>query len=241
MKSECGDVRLLLPGYALGALEARERRQVAAHLAGCDACAAELAEFDRVRDGLLYALPPVPPPARVRARLIARTAARPRRLGWEWLMRPAAGLALLALLALNVAAFISLRGLLSEQQALGRQLRDQQTALALVTYPTTKVARVWGDTGYGTLVYDPVQSVAVLNAWGLKPLAGGQTYQAWLIGAAGDRISGGTFQVQEAARFTTLVINAPGPLNQFVGLGVTIEPTGGSPAPTGPRVLSAEF
>ena len=58
--------------YALGALEGDEAREFEEHLArGCEACAAELREFDAVAADLGLAAPEAEPPAGVRARLLA--------------------------------------------------------------------------------------------------------------------------------------------------------------------------
>ena len=58
--------------YALGALEGDEAREFEEHLlAGCEACAAELREFEAVSDDLALAAPEAEPPAGVRARLLA--------------------------------------------------------------------------------------------------------------------------------------------------------------------------
>jgi anti-sigma factor ChrR (cupin superfamily) len=58
--------------YALGALEGDEAREFEEHLAaGCEACAAELREFETVAGDLGTAAPAAEPPAGVRARLLA--------------------------------------------------------------------------------------------------------------------------------------------------------------------------
>ena len=58
--------------YALGALEGDEAREFEEHLAaGCDACAAELREFEGVAEYLGLAAPEAEPPAGARARLLA--------------------------------------------------------------------------------------------------------------------------------------------------------------------------
>jgi anti-sigma factor ChrR (cupin superfamily) len=63
-------------GYALGALEAEEARAFEAHVEeGCDACAAELREFESVVGSLGLAAPDAEPPGDARARLLERLAA----------------------------------------------------------------------------------------------------------------------------------------------------------------------
>ena len=62
--------------YALGALEAGEARDFERHLAeGCEACAAELRDFERVAAQLALDSAPVPPPAAAREKLLSRVAA----------------------------------------------------------------------------------------------------------------------------------------------------------------------
>jgi anti-sigma-K factor RskA len=135
----------------------------------------------------------------------------------------------------------SLDQLTAAQSRLSEDLQANQTAVALVSYPTSEAVRVVGDHAYGTFVYDPGLRVAVLYAWGLDPLPGGETYQAWLIDPSGGRSNAGVFQAAEGGRFTVFIVSASSPLQDFSGLGVTIEPPGGSPGPTGPRVLAADF
>ena len=58
--------------YALGALGGDEAREFEGHLAGgCEACAAELREFEAVARDLCLAVPEAEPPAAVRGRLLA--------------------------------------------------------------------------------------------------------------------------------------------------------------------------
>jgi anti-sigma factor ChrR (cupin superfamily) len=57
--------------YALGTLDAAEARDFEQHVAaGCEACAAELREFEDVVAQLAFIAPPATPPASVRARLL---------------------------------------------------------------------------------------------------------------------------------------------------------------------------
>jgi len=65
-------LRDLLPALSLGALDADERREVAAHVSTCAECAAELAALERVVDGIGLEAAPVTPPAALRGKVLAR-------------------------------------------------------------------------------------------------------------------------------------------------------------------------
>jgi anti-sigma-K factor RskA len=63
-------------------------------------------------------------------------------------------------------------------------------------------------------------------------------YQVWLIDD-GKRTSGGVFSVNDQG-YGVLLITAEYPLDSYDGFGITIEPTGGSPGPTGKKVLGTD-
>jgi anti-sigma-K factor RskA len=63
----------------------------------------------------------------------------------------------------------------------------------------------------------------------------------WLISPSGDRVSAGTFRPENGWSYTAQSILAEQDLSQFTGLGVTVEPAGGSPKPTGPRLFKVDF
>ena len=79
----------------------------------------------------------------------------------------------------------------------------------------------------GTLVVD-----------GLPTLGEEQQYQLWLI-VDGQRDSGAVFSVNLEG-YRGQQIEAPRPLRDYGAFGVTIEPAGGSPGPTGQRVLASD-
>ncbi|MEW6566842.1 MAG: anti-sigma factor [Chloroflexota bacterium] len=245
MRDECAEFEPLLAGYSLEALDSEERARVEAHLNSCPHCSASLREFEAVAEGLLHAARRRSPPARLRRRLLAliespvsRGAVGER--GRASLRRWVIVAGLVGLLALNLTTWWQVTQLQRTQEALLARL-DNQTALALVAYPSTERAAVEGEGAGGTLLYDPERTAAVLFAWGLHPLADDQAYQAWLIRPDGERVSGGLFRVDEGAAFTSFVLLSSIPLGEYDRLGVTIEPAAGSPEPTGPRVLWADF
>lgn len=249
MKDECKQVYPLLAGYALEALDPDEQRLVDAHLASCEACQAVLEDYQQISDGLVETAVPVPPPARLRARVLGAAASsfEPRR--WHgirniFLSQRAAvvGAAVILLLAVvNITMLVNTQKMMQDYQALNQQFEASQTALALLAYPESQISVIDDASYYGTLVYDPQGQVAVLNIWGLAPLPEGQDYQVWLIEPDQTRISGGVFQVGDAQAYTTFIIQSPTPIGGFTGIGITIEPDGGSPGPTGPRVFGTKL
>jgi anti-sigma-K factor RskA len=80
--------------------------------------------------------------------------------------------------------------------------------------------------------------VAVLWAEDLPPLPASQSYQLWLIYADGTRDSGAVFSVP-ADGSATVVVVAPKPFSAYARFGISVEPAGGSPAPTGPAALAS--
>lgn len=86
----------------------------------------------------------------------------------------------------------------------------------------------------GSFHVGPQSSVLVLR--GLAPLPKDQTYELWLIPSDGAPVPSGLVEVDEqgAATFTVSMADLP---TDFAAIGVSIEPAGGSPQPTGPIVL----
>lgn len=66
------ELRDLLPAYALGALDADDHRDVAAHVATCAECTAELASLERVVTNIGLDAEPVTPPASLKGRVLDR-------------------------------------------------------------------------------------------------------------------------------------------------------------------------
>jgi len=245
MNANCQPFHDLLPAYALKALDPDEVRMLETHLQACPDCQASLEEYRAVSDGMLFALPPKAPPPRVRARLIARLAAAKApapstRRAWP-IWQLVGGLALVVLLALNVSTLSQLQALQRQQMSLTQQLQTSQTALALVAYPEGQTLAVTGQQATGTLVLNSELKSGVLFAWGLQTLDAAHTYQVWLIQPDGRRVSGGLFRPEPSQLFVSVIIPSSRPFSDFTGLGVTIEPAGGSPGPTGPKVLGASF
>lgn len=240
--TEHHDVEALIPAYAIGALDSEEARQVEAHLARCATCRALLAQYNQLAEDMLYAVPPVPVPDQVEAALRReldtspeKPAARPR-AAFPF-PRLAAYLAAAAVLLL----FLGNGVLLHRVNRLEAEARAQATALAVLARAPAVVLR--GDApapaAEGVLYLQPDTNLALLHVRNLPPVPEGKAYQVWLI-HNGKRDSGGLFHVDEKGE-AVLLIRAPRPLAEYQAIGVTVEPAGGSPGPTSPRVIGGKF
>jgi anti-sigma-K factor RskA len=246
MNEKCQPFRELLPCYAIEALEPDQVRSLEQHLHTCANCRAELEQYRAIGDGLLYAIPCQSPPPRVRAGLIARLAAdRPQAaprtgLRWQHVWQWAIGLALAVLLAFNVSTLAQFSTLQRHQSELEQDLYVSQKAISLVAYPDSRTFALSGQAT-GTLVVNDQLRSGALFVWGLAPLDEAHTYQVWLVQKDGTRVSGGLFKPDVGQQFASALVTWPQALADFVGLGVTVEPRGGSPGPTTPRVFGATF
>lgn len=235
----------LIPEYALGSLEENEARQVAEHLAECSVCRQELRAFQTVADQLLLAVPEQTPSSALKARLMERIsrlgepAARPietkrvsRSGGWQppqkWIPVGAfAGLVVILLLAVsNLLLWQRLNRLEVISGPLGmRAIVLQNTAAAS---DASAFVVMGADGKNGVLVVDH-----------LPPLDESQEYQVWLM-KDGVRTNGGTFTVDEEG-YRGLRLDAPDSLLTYSDVYVTVEPAGGSAAPTGEWVLTGSL
>lgn len=90
--------------------------------------------------------------------------------------------------------------------------------------------------GNVTVAASRTTNTAVVFADGLPPTPDGQTYQMWLIGDSHDPTSIGLMQGNPGRQ-----VIAVDDLTGSDKLGVTIEPAGGSPQPTGEVITAVQF
>lgn len=233
-----------LPAYALGSLDPEEVAALEAHLQTCEACRTELADYQQVGSGLLAALPARPPRIAVKRGLERQLRAQSRRLrpGLSWSVgRTALAGALVALVALNSLTVYQVYSLRREQAELINQRASDQTAIAMLAYPTTKTLAFEENGVSGSLLVDKQRDLVAVFAWNLANPPAGKTYQMWLIDPQGNRTSGGILELEPGYPFVMAVVHSPHPLTNFTGFGVTVEPAGGSAAPTGPRIFHVDF
>lgn len=224
------DITDLIPAYALGALDADEAAQVEQHLTTCARCQADLAAYEAVTDMLPQAAQKIEPSPALKKRLLAQiqttnTAVPPAPSRWQtWidnlhqLWRTPRWQPVLALAA--VAVLIAAFALWQQAPPVPQQIELTATNAAPDAEGVIEIA---------------TNGRATLTVNGLPPLAAEQQYQLWLI-EDGQRASGAIFSVSDTGA-ATVTITAERPLATYSAFGITIEPAGGSPGPTGERVL----
>ncbi|MFD4242181.1 anti-sigma factor [Streptomyces sp. NPDC058525] len=238
MKHHASDVHVLAAAYALNALDPGEREEFAAHLAGCEACRDDVADFQATAARLAAAAAQAPP-ASMRQRTMAAAdgvrqlpplvlAATP--VAFRGTLRRRA---LPVALAASLAAAASFAGLAVWQNQENRQLeqrarQSEQRLDAVSTVLAAPDARsVHGRAGNGaftSVVASDRQNRAVFTATGLPTPAAGKTYQLWLDHDGTMRPAG--FIRQDG----TVLID--GDTADAGAVGLTLEPAGGSPQPT---------
>lgn len=159
-----------------------------------------------------------------------------RRRGWQWL---AVACLLVGFVAANLFWAAQLDGLRREQQAFLQTLAARDGAASTfnaanhhrVLLPAEAVAQ----NTEASFVWNSTDQVGALVVNGLPALQAGETYQLWLVREA-HSLSLGTFQVDPAG-VGVLIFQAAEPIEDFNHIGVSVEPLGGTAAPTTPHLI----
>ncbi len=138
---------------------------------------------------------------------------------------------------------------LAEVQATLARLEEENTRLrARLDEVESRWARLTEPEAYIVLqgteeapnaegVFYVAGDTGLLVFWGLYPPPPGKTYQLWLVPEDGPPIHAG-FPHADSQGYGVIRVQVPPDLKAKLGrVGITVEPAGGSPGPTGPRVL----
>jgi anti-sigma factor RsiW len=234
------DLHTLTGAYVVDALDADEREQFEAHLLACPACRQEVAELTATTDRLAVAATEAPP-AGLRDRVLAEVAGTPqlppvvgdRRAEPPtrppWYRQP---LSWAAAVLLVMAGGLVAVAVTQAQRA--ERAEERADRIAAIATDPGRVERT-GETaagGSGTVV--AAGGSAIFRAAGLRERPEDRTYQLWVISGDGATSAG--------------VLGRDGRLEAIVdgvqtgdALGLTVEPEGGSPQPTGDLVLRLDL
>lgn len=250
--------------YALGALDGDDKKTLEAHVRSCPACAQQLAEARQQTALLGLAAAPVAPRPAVKAalmdRVIAEGAAKKRQAAVpapqnkvkkaSWGLRFSLSFAMAAVI-LGLAAFFlgkeyfeqrqqirHLQAQLDKAQAQAARDAEAMHAYADVvgapdTVSVTLQQQAGGPSGQAHVLYNARMGLAVYSGL-MSPAPADKSYQLWLVPAIGAPVDAGLVAASQQS--------GPVVAHFQVGLSaaafaVTLEPAGGSPQPTGPKVL----
>ena len=242
--------------YAVDALDGDDLAQFEAHLSACPACQAAVRDARETLARAVLSAPPQMPPAAAREALVRRVAERRGARSYGWLRWAAGTLVATGAAAVFAGTWVAVRyearlGRMARETAAVKErvvrneaaLREQvalyRGAVELLRHPMSRVVdlrgqgtaagasarMIWNDAGGGHLL------VA-----GLSPAPAGKTYEVWTI-AGKTPHPAGLLVVDASGRAIHRVDAAVGRVHAFA---VSLEPDGGTPAPTGPIVLASK-
>ncbi|MFN3602287.1 MAG: anti-sigma factor domain-containing protein [Dietzia sp.] len=110
---------------------------------------------------------------------------------------------------------------------------------SLLTAPDLEVARGQvGGTGSATVLASRSADMAVISMTGIPEPAEGRAYQLWLMGPDHDPIPAGTMESGQVGPSPSAELSG---IRNSAQIGITEEPAGGSPAPTGEVLLALDL
>jgi len=243
--------------YALGALDADERRAFATHLASCAMCRQRLAAAQQ-RMGLLgTAVQQIAPAPHVKQMLLQRVreespvspvvVASSRPSFWAFLKQPVLAWSCAALIGAVAFGFADknhelqgrLNSLTAEMQTQQAAVTNDRRVAELLNSPQTQRVALKQPTDAsrpeGKVYYQQKQGL-LFYASNLPAAPSNHVYQLWLVPTEGAPIPAGIFQTNAKGEGSVVLPQLPAGATAKA-FAVTLEPAGGVPLPTGPKVL----
>jgi anti-sigma-K factor RskA len=209
------EIHELSAAYALDALDEQERLRFEEHLAHCEECQETVAAFHDTAASLAHGVEAQPPPASLRERILVEARSESDKvvpLRSRWAVRVSSGVAAVA--AIAAIAF----GIWAA--SLHDQLGERPQAIQLTGANGQLLV---GPEGAATLVVDDLSAAPA-----------GKTYEAWVISGEVPEPAG-TFTAGDGRTAFALTRSVP----DGATVAVTVEPAGGTEAPTGDVRFSA--
>lgn len=245
------DLHHLSGAYAVDALDDSERAAFEAHLTSCADCRAEVAELSAAAHAIAATIEVAPPP-RLRAAVLGRIAttrplpplpgsadtdaddapvprrgahAAPESAVVRLFRRPATWVA-----AAAAAALLAVGGLAWSPWSDGPGATPTLSAVQQVqrAADAKTVSSAAGELRT-SVSWSPELGRSAISVEGLPPAPAGRTYQLWYIGRDDVVRSAGLFETAPDGTGEALL---EGDANTAAAVGVSVEPAGGSPAPT---------
>jgi len=238
------DYKEMIPAHALSALDAAEERALNEHLAACEECRRDLAEWEATAASLALSADPAEPSAQLRERILNQIKSpsnvlpvtSARRNLWHSLGSFGAIAAVILFATLIIAVIV-----LWQQN---RRLQQENQVAQFVSSPgKTTVKELKGTTEA------PAASAKILIDWqghallivnGLPQPPKGKEYQLWFIEPNHPPKPAKTFSTDTAGK--GLLEERVGEVAREYGVfAITLEPAGGVQSPTGAIYLRSDL
>lgn len=223
------DIHDLAAGYALNALEVDELEEFEAHLASCSDCQQEVQSYAETAE-LLASSVAAPPPQSLKASVLDEIAGTEQLPGQVIDLRSRWRTSR-TFVAAAAAAVVLLAGVFGIAQIAGD---EQSEFAAILEQSDAQEVTLDGEGGASfTVAWSPATGEFALQGKGVPELAADETYEFWFIGDS-DPVNAGLF-LADAGK-VELTGELPGTPSLWA---ITVEPAGGSAAPTGEIIYSA--
>ena len=228
------DIAALISAHALGALDPDQAALAERHIAASDDCRRAYEDALETAAALALAVADSEPPADLRDRIVAaaraerppvarKAPAAPRRkFRLAGLLTPSTGFAVIGVAAAIVFALIAV----SQHDSASSARDDQQALVAILSAPDAHVVPLKSAAGGpagGRMIVSKNRAALVSS---LQNAPAGHTYQAWGLRPGGaSPVPLPTF----SGDGDVIILDDVG---QYDGVGVTVEPSGGSQKPS---------
>ncbi|MEV3930785.1 MULTISPECIES: anti-sigma factor domain-containing protein [unclassified Streptomyces] len=244
------ELHTLTGAYALHALPEDERLSFERHLGACEACTQEVRELSATAARLGLAVSASPPPA-LRERVLrdittvrqeppshgrsARSGSSPGRAG-RWSTYALAACIAAAAAFGGVAVWQNQVAQDARQETAQAQQHNEQVARVLTAADATTSVSDLMNGARGTVVVSKSVNRAVFLASDLSRPPSGKVYELWYNDGGVMRPAG---LMNPSATDDAVLMD--GPVDNASGMGITVEPEGGSEQPTTEPVALVEF
>jgi len=228
MTDATDDITTRAASYAVGALTAAERREVENDLRRSPRLATEVREFSETAGMLGLATAPVAPSDSLRASILSGIDGVPQVspvIRGPWFARPAT-----VLMGAAAAAIIAIGGTVLAMNLTAEPSRVDQI-VAAADYERVSTEMEGGATVVA--IWSVSLETAAITVRDMDAPPADHTYQLWFIDEAGHAAPAGTFDAGTNPQTVVLA----GEMDAGDAIGITIEPTGGSAAPTTDPIL----
>ncbi|MFD4030836.1 anti-sigma factor domain-containing protein [Streptomyces sp. NPDC058637] len=245
------ELHTLTGAYALHALPEDERLAFERHLGACEACTQEVRELSATAARLGLAVSAVAPAA-LRDRVLreittvrqeapshgrSARSTTARRVG-RWSSYALAACVAAAAAFGGVAVWQNQVARDARQEASDARRQNEELARVLAAPDARTSSGVLAGGARGTVVVSRSVDRAVFLASGMARPPGGKVYQLWFDDGDGGSMRSAGLMDPSATDGTVLL---DGPVDGASGMGITVEPAGGSKQPTTQPLALMEF